>query len=626
MSTPFPTALSSMAPGPELAAALAEIDVATLPGFDTVTVMGAAYRQSCHERAVFLRALLETGLREPGSGANVLRASEPGEFAAEEARAALLWSRRRASDTFALAHDIFVRLPRLGEMMLAGELDEPRAVAFTTWTRDLDDVHARLICDELLDEAARLTVGALIDHIRRLAIALDPDWAERRYRSAVAERRVVGSRNPDGSADVAGKNLPIDRAKAGCDRIDALARSCKAAGDARPIDHIRADLFLSMIDGTFVGMGDDEIVSYVLSQGDPEGGDFEADVPAEEATEGDDSEGEGPEGEGPEGEGPEGDDDGDGGRRGPGGSNGGGPGPVGDGGRCDDGRRDGASSPLARRWGVREVRVELTTLIGRDDRPGEIPPWGYLPANVARAMIADMLGAEWRFVICDNDGRAICSGITSARPLQVQGRSLSTGGARRGIRRGTEIVELQVRASDLCWLDAACAEDGCFPEWAAVINDIAGRVDAGDVDTDAAADEVRRRFPRAGLRRFVEVRARYCTHPACRAPASQGDVDHAREHSEGGATESGNLHPPCRHDHRLRHDGGWRVGIEESGQVRWTGGLGHEYISGPPAVMVDTPWRWTRQLTEAAGRPEVRQERGVRGRARVLDVDGEPPF
>jgi hypothetical protein len=44
---------------------------------------------------------------------------------------------------------------------------------------------------------------------------------------------VVGQRNPDGSANLAGYNLPVDRVAAACGHIDALAKAAKRVGDSR---------------------------------------------------------------------------------------------------------------------------------------------------------------------------------------------------------------------------------------------------------------------------------------------------------------------------------------------------------------------------------------------------------
>src|SRR3954451_15796647 len=89
---------------------------------------------------------------------------------------------------------------------------------------------------------------------RWVAIALDPACAEHRYRQAVRERRLGGYLNQDGSATVYRQNLPADHAAAACTRIDALADAAKRAGAAAKIDHLRAELFLGLLDGRFHGM------------------------------------------------------------------------------------------------------------------------------------------------------------------------------------------------------------------------------------------------------------------------------------------------------------------------------------------------------------------------------------
>ena len=223
-----------MPPGAGLARVLAGIDVERVSGFDTVEVLKAAYRQSCHERARFLHALLEVGLREQFTGDSVVRLHMPDEFAPDEARAALVWSRRRADSAFDLAWNLHRRLPVLGEAMLAGELDEPRAAAFIRWTGGLTDAQAVWVCEHLISRAPAWTVGQLIEHIQRLVLAIDPEWAEKRYREAVRRRRVVGTRTEEGTATVSGLDLPLDRAVAGCERIDELARACKRAGRPPP--------------------------------------------------------------------------------------------------------------------------------------------------------------------------------------------------------------------------------------------------------------------------------------------------------------------------------------------------------------------------------------------------------
>jgi hypothetical protein len=72
-----------------------------------------------------------------------------------------------------------------------------------------------------------------------MAIAIDPDWARRRYEQALTERKVVGYRNADGSANLSGYNLPVERVAAAGGHIDALAKAAKHAGDDPSPPHRR---------------------------------------------------------------------------------------------------------------------------------------------------------------------------------------------------------------------------------------------------------------------------------------------------------------------------------------------------------------------------------------------------
>lgn len=47
----------------------------------------------------------------------------------------------------------------------------------------------------MLDEQTRLTTGQLGEEIKLRAIALDPEWARRRYERSIADRKVIASRS-----------------------------------------------------------------------------------------------------------------------------------------------------------------------------------------------------------------------------------------------------------------------------------------------------------------------------------------------------------------------------------------------------------------------------------------------
>ena len=63
---------------------------------------------------------------------------------------------------------------------------------------------------------------------------------------------------------MAGQNLPADAAAYACARVDALADAAKRAGAAAKIDHLRADVFLGLLDGTFHGLSQPAITAELV--------------------------------------------------------------------------------------------------------------------------------------------------------------------------------------------------------------------------------------------------------------------------------------------------------------------------------------------------------------------------
>jgi hypothetical protein len=257
-------ALAGIPAGPALGTALAALDRGSLTGWQWVDVLVARYRQSNHERGELFATIAQVLLhREPNS---TEVADRPDEFAVDEVRAALRLTRTAAEDMGALVWDLHSRLPAVLAAMRAGLLDQPRARVFSSWTADLSDAHTRAVLAALLPVAPRMTTGQLIDAIKRHAIALDPEWARRRYERALRGRRVIGRRNPDGTATLSGYELPLDRVAAACARLDGLARAAKAAGPPDRLDHIRADLFLGMTDGRYSTLTDQQILTTLLTR------------------------------------------------------------------------------------------------------------------------------------------------------------------------------------------------------------------------------------------------------------------------------------------------------------------------------------------------------------------------
>ncbi|MGH3821334.1 MAG: DUF222 domain-containing protein, partial [Pseudonocardiaceae bacterium] len=220
----IPPGLAEMAPGPELSVLLAGIDLHALTGDDAVEVLQARARQLSHEQARLLATMVEIGLCDPDAGAGqVARLTEPPWYAADEIRAALSWTRRTADRELLFAETLVLRMPAVFTALDSGKIDRNKAWVFADLCAELTLEQTEVVCTRLLPHAGGLTTGELAARIKKLALALDPDWAARRYASAVRERNVIGYLDPDGTATVTGTGLPVDQAAAACARVEELA-------------------------------------------------------------------------------------------------------------------------------------------------------------------------------------------------------------------------------------------------------------------------------------------------------------------------------------------------------------------------------------------------------------------
>jgi hypothetical protein len=57
-----------------------------------------------------------------------------------------------------------------------GRIDQNKAWVFVDTCADLTSEQAKVVCQRLLPFAQRLTTGQLAARIKKLAIALDPEW------------------------------------------------------------------------------------------------------------------------------------------------------------------------------------------------------------------------------------------------------------------------------------------------------------------------------------------------------------------------------------------------------------------------------------------------------------------
>ncbi|MGQ0464138.1 MAG: DUF222 domain-containing protein [Sporichthyaceae bacterium] len=552
---PLPLDLAASSSLPELAALMDEIEPGSVCGFDTVEVLRAAQRLANAADAAKFAWVVEVAIREPGSVSTVRRLQCPHEHAVDEIRAGLGISATAAGRLLSAAWDAVRRLPDLHAAMAAGGLDEQRAGVFAEWTLELSDSHAHAVVAELLpravlDAGEQLPAHLLIKEITALAMALDPAWAERRFKESLRRRRVVGRANPDGTADVSGQNLEPHRAAAMCGRLTDLARAAKHDGDPRPIDHIRVELYCGMLDGTYEGLTDTEIFAALAatrptldepnapaadSDDAPVSDTPSFDAQATPASDADDS-----------------------------------PAPA-----PTPARR--AESPQA---GV-QLRIRMTTLLGLDRTPAELAGWTPISPDYALDLAALMTAAQWRYALTDDDGHVVGTGLITTRPK----------GWRRRSARHRGIVDVLVPASLLRDLVVGplngieLVDPEQYRSWHPVLTELAHLMR----HPKRLPDDSDRRMPGRGLRRAVELDKPRCIGVGCGRPARRCEIDHRHDWAKGGRTVGVNLAPGCGRDHALKTKGGWTLHTWTPHAYRWCTPLGRHYVVSVPPVIGRLP-------------------------------------
>ena len=517
--------LSSAPTGAGLGALLAPIDVAAVPDIELLELLIAETRQLAYQQARQWAVMAELANRAPGNlpGADAWRPDEIFEAAVDEVRAELVLTRRGARDELQYADQVFAQ-PKVAAALRSGAIDRRRAIVLSEGCIGLTDEQAAKLIERVLPRAHEVSATGLRDRVRRLAIALDPAWAERRYRESVRHCRLVSYLTEDGTATISGQGLPADQAVAACARVVALADRAKRAGAAAPVDRLRVEIYLGLLDGRFDGKTQRDMVAELVARfpkpvNDNPSSSSEAEPPKTK------------------------------------------PEPT----------QPDTPQPDATQPGV-ELRVGLATLLELDERPGEVAGWGPVLAPTARTIAEKQRRAQWRFAVVDEDGRLLFDGITRQRPPAAGGPAPAVAGG---------FVELQVPA--LMLLDPFFADE--HPGWGPLIRDLAAQYAAqAPIVQDPAA-----RFAGRPLRRHSQVKHRTCLFPGCRRPAAECDLDHREEHGRGGLTLDANLGPGCRHDHRLKTTGGWRLVKRDDQTYAWISPLGRTHVSRVDPIAPSLP-------------------------------------
>jgi hypothetical protein len=247
----IPANLATMEPGVVLGAYLSAVDRDRLNGHDLVIVMQALARQVAHVQAELMATMVEVAYCPEGDAeSQVVRDNRVAEFAADEIRAALRFTRRAAEAELDLAIRLKERLPAVWESVHGGDIDVRRARVIADGTDHLAVGAARSVAERALDGAGELTTGQLRALTRRLCIDADPEDAQERYETGVRDRRVFAEPDPDGTATVVGLQLPPDRVNAAMQRINRIAQTFRGPHEGRTMDQLRADVYLDLLTGT----------------------------------------------------------------------------------------------------------------------------------------------------------------------------------------------------------------------------------------------------------------------------------------------------------------------------------------------------------------------------------------
>jgi hypothetical protein len=204
--------------------------------------------------------------------------------------------------------------------------------------------------------------------------------------------------------------------------------------------------------------------------------------------------------------------------------------------------------------------MPLATLLGGSHEPGEVPGYGFVPAEDCRALAAAMTTA-----------------VTTAAP--------TAGAAHTAAAQTTAAAHsrwcLTLTGTDGQPIAHGCAtsqtgtpgEDG---DWALRLTIRPLATTTCDHRRESASYR-----PPGSLRHLITIRQQTCSFPGCRRPATRCDLDHTLAYQAGGRTCECNLAPLCRRHHQAKQAQGWHLDQPQPGTLIWTMPHGRKYVVRP---------------------------------------------
>lgn len=244
----LPPNLEEWAADHRLAVLLDHLDPNELSSEDRVRFLRASERLVAHQQAASPAgiAAISKSYQELG----IDDAADVYSGITFELRAALRWTQTAVSAELDLATDLLVRLPIVLQALDQGRIDRPRAKKIVDHTSHLSVAHARMVAEEVIDEAARLTTGQLVGRIRKACLDVDPDAVREEQKKAVADRRLVSWAEPDGTLSLLLTGIDPMRGEELLDRINRIARGLRSKDEPRTMDQLRADVATDLPTGT----------------------------------------------------------------------------------------------------------------------------------------------------------------------------------------------------------------------------------------------------------------------------------------------------------------------------------------------------------------------------------------
>jgi len=480
------------------------------------------------------------------------RGADAREYAADELAARLAWTaftaQRRLDDAEALTE----RLPNTLALLGAGLLDLPRARTVVTGTTELDDDCAAAVDEAIAAVAPDLTTTKLTRRVALEALAVDPQAAANRAKTARRGRRVTARPLGDGCARLVADGPAEDIATL----LAGLTRACRTAtpGDDRGIDTRRFDSLTAfgqhLLDGgALPGHGSGDPVSHEA-----------ATAPGDPAAQ---------------------------------------PGAL----------TPGAGSRPGRVRPAVLVTMTLPALLGLREDPAQLDGYGPLPASVAReiaenARLRRLLTDEFTGIAIGLDGHDY-PGFRldpnrdgpgdedpDERPDDPHGDGPGNGpvpgqppsGTRSTGRPPPSTGPPDRRSSTTSGARThppappppapppPPQEPASVP--AAIANPRCPVAVAGGGGYR----------PRPLLDKLIRLRDQTCRLPGCSHPARTADVDHTVAHPTG-PTCPCNLHVLCRRHHQMKQTPGITIERHRDGTSTWTLPTGHSYSSGPESAL-----------------------------------------